>query len=408
MIKFRNNDDVTVRKKSKSRTKRIIAWLHLYPSLVSAVIVIFVCLTGTIIVYGDEIIDLFNRDAMYVPEVKEERLPLEQLRETVIKSFPKRFPPSYAVVYKDPQRSVKFNQYGIEDGLRFVFVDPYTGEIIKDDGTIYFFFITAHLHNSLMLGKTGQWIIDIASIIFLIGLITGIALWWPARWNKANINKSFKIKFKASFKRLNYDLHNVLGFYSLSIAFVLTVTGLLIAFPPLAGATISLFGGDPEPDIAQYVPSYPEEQEFAPMNPAIESTFKDNPDASTMQILFPRDDKAGYFGLITSSKVGLKSHDGGNIAFINRYTSQKLYVPRSVILHEKIENLYWMFHMGTWLGWFGKLVTFIGGLISTSLPITGFIIWWGRRKKRSKNRKTETAQGNLQLLSKEELINELN
>lgn len=33
-------------------------------------------------------------------------------------------------------------------------------------------------------------------------------------------------------KRVNYDLHNVLGFYAFAISFVLTVTGLILAFKP--------------------------------------------------------------------------------------------------------------------------------------------------------------------------------
>ena len=75
------------KKNGKSRFSRVVAWLHLWPSLISSVILIFVCLTGTIVVYCDEIIDFVNRDAMYVPEVKEERLPVEELIRRVKAGF---------------------------------------------------------------------------------------------------------------------------------------------------------------------------------------------------------------------------------------------------------------------------------------------------------------------------------
>jgi uncharacterized iron-regulated membrane protein len=39
-------------------------------------------------------------------------------------------------------------------------------------------------------------------------------------------------------------------------------------------------------------------------------------------------------------------------------------------------------HTGSILGVAGKILAFIVGLIATSLPITGFYIWWGRKKKR--------------------------
>ncbi|ULT26511.1 PepSY domain-containing protein [Sphingobacterium sp. E70] len=41
-------------------------WLHLWPSVVSGLIVVFVCLTGTIIVYSDEIIEASAGSAKYI------------------------------------------------------------------------------------------------------------------------------------------------------------------------------------------------------------------------------------------------------------------------------------------------------------------------------------------------------
>src|SRR5690606_24186558 len=105
--------------------------------------------------------------------------------------------------------------------LAMVYVDPYTGKVLKVDGTIYFFFVTAHLHASLLAGTAGGWIVAIATIIFVISCITGLVLWWPKKWNKTTRKASFTIKWKARFKRLNYDLHNVYGFYSLLICFIL-------------------------------------------------------------------------------------------------------------------------------------------------------------------------------------------
>ena len=174
------------------------------------------------------------------------------------------------ITYRDPARSVKFNQFSKKDGLRFVYVDPYTGKILKDDATIYFFFITAHLHNSLMLGKAGQWIVDISTIIFLIGLVTGLILWWPKKWTKTTRRQSFTIRWKAKFKRVNYDLHNVLGFYTLSIVLVLTVTGLIIAFQPLADATIRMFGGDATHSWEKDLPKYQARQPTASFEPVLE------------------------------------------------------------------------------------------------------------------------------------------
>ncbi|BAV07971.1 PepSY-associated TM region [Filimonas lacunae] len=41
-------------------------------------------------------------------------------------------------------------------------------------------------------------------------------------------------------------------------------------------------------------------------------------------------------------------------------------------------------HVGTILGLSGKVLVFCTTLIGASLPVTGFIIWWGKKKKGSK------------------------
>jgi len=371
-----------MKKGSKSRFGRIVAWIHLWPSLISAIVLIFVCLTGTIVVYCDEIIDLANRDAMYVKSQTGPKLPVEQLLHSYKQHYPKRRNPGYMVVYKDPLRTVKFNSFDPKKGLSFVYMDPYTANIVKEDRTIYFFYITAHLHASLLWHGTGDWIVAICTIIFLIELITGFILWWPKRWTKTTREQSFTIKWKAKWKRLNYDLHNVFGFYTLSICLVLTVTGLIISFKPLQKLTIRSFGGDPGHQWEEKLPQFKPEYTPFELNKVIEAGFKSMPQTSEAQVSTFRLDSSGYYAIKFAKRIGLKSADAAEFWFADRYTGELLQIPRESLLHEKIENVYWALHMGTWMGPIGKFCTFIGGLIATSLPVTGFYIWWNRRKKK--------------------------
>ncbi len=47
-------------------------------------------------------------------------------------------------------------------------------------------------------------------------------------------------------------------------------------------------------------------------------------------------------------------------------------------------------HTGAILSLPGKILAFCASLICASLPITGFLLWWGRRKK-AKQSKSPTA-----------------
>lgn len=47
---------------------------------------------------------------------------------------------------------------------------------------------------------------------------------------------------------------------------------------------------------------------------------------------------------------------------------------------DKIRRMNYDIHVGSVLGLTGKIIAFLASLISASLPITGFIIWWGKQK----------------------------
>lgn len=364
-------------------TKKIVRYLHLWPGLISAIILFFVCITGTIIVYSDEIIELSAGNSKYVKEIKSERLPANDILKILNETFPNR-KPSYMVSYKDPERSVRFNMFSKEDGLRMVYVDPYSGEILKDDNTIYFFYVTAHLHNSLLLGKTGQWIIDIATIIFIIELITGLILWLPKKWNGKTLKNFFTIKAKSTSQRLNYDLHRVLGIYALVILLILSFTGLLIAFEPMSHATMKILGaGDDGHSWQKSLPTFDKSKEEVELNSLIKEAFEKYPKKEEVQIDIFKLETKGYYYLRVADRIGLKSAQSPEYLVYNRANGSLFEIPKETIRHEKIENAVWVLHMGNWMGQLGKLVTFLGGLIASSLPVTGFYIWWNKRKKKA-------------------------
>ena len=102
-----------------------------------------------------------------------------------------------------------------------VYMNPYTGEILKVKSASRgespdFFRFMLNGHRALWLPYTiGRPIVGVAVLIFVVLLLSGLVLWWPVKWIKSIRDKSFKIKWDASFKRVNYDMHNVFGFYSM-------------------------------------------------------------------------------------------------------------------------------------------------------------------------------------------------
>ncbi len=365
--------------------KQFINKIHLWLGLATAPIIIFICITGCLIVFADEIIEYSAGEAKYVPEIKANKLPMEDILAKLKETFPDGRKPFYIIAYKDSARSVRCNMYSPGEGLRMVYIDPYTGKVLKDDSTIHFFFVTAHLHATLLMHKTGEWIIDIAVLLFVILLITGMVLWWPKSWSKKHRDGAFKVKWNANGKRLNRDLHNVMGFYGIVILLMLSITGLTIAFKPLGALTQKTFGGDPTKSFEKRFPvmdtlnitsSYP-------INSIMDATFTKYPDKEEVMFYSYLLDRSGYYKLIAASKIGLKSMYNVDVAFYNRYTGEELTLSEKDRNTEIIENTYWSLHMGTYWGILGKIITLIGGLLGASLPITGFIMWRHRTAKKT-------------------------
>ena len=387
-------------KSKKSLFSRINAWLHLWLGIISGLFLVFVALTGTAIVYGDEIIDWSAGKSRYVEKVQEKKIPAETLLIEVNKKIPTA-KISEITCYKDPKRSLRLRAFSKGKGLSFIYVDPYSGQILKNDRTGNFFFIMAHLHASLLWHGPGTWIVDIATIIFLIEIISGIILWWPKKWNKHTRDASFKIKWKAKFKRVNYDLHNVLGFYSSILALGLTITGILIAFQPLAVSTAKIFGGDIKVKWQKNMPKADFSKTPLPIFTVFDKEFSNQPQQKVAQMWTYNTDSIGFYMVTTASKIGLKSAENPHISVLDKYSGNYLSIPPKSLKGEYIENVVWQIHLGTWMGQFGKLITFICGLICTSLPITGFLIWWLKGKKKKKPTETLISQNRTEKLAME-------
>lgn len=359
---------------------KLNAWLHLWLGLSSGIIVFIVALSGTIFVFCDEIIEIANKDALTVNEVKAQKLSPEALLDIFKKEHPERTA-FYFLSYKNPQRSFKIGSEDKAETFAFTWLDPYTGKELGSTDLYYFFYVVAHIHSSLLLHEPGSLIVEIATWIFLIELIGGLILWWPSRWSKATRNASFKIKWNGKWRRINYDLHNVLGFYALLPLIMITVTGLIIVNKPLNKMMHSSLDGkmDPYRAIRKFAPEYLPDTAHASLDAIINSLYRSR-NATQVRMSIPQKDSVTYYMAIAGNEIGLKSQDG-DMMLINRYSGEPVTLPPKLVKGIHLEAFNMNLHLGFWYGWVGKLVTFIAGLIATSLPVTGFIIWWGRRKK---------------------------
>jgi uncharacterized iron-regulated membrane protein len=111
------------------------------------------------------------------------------------------------------------------------------------------------IHWSFLLKQSwGTYVVGIPVLIFVFMLISGIILWWPK--NKAARKQRFSFKWKnvKNWKRKNYDLHNVLGFYASVFALIFPSPDCFMPFYSFSHQYISSFQEE-KPLIPTFHPS---------------------------------------------------------------------------------------------------------------------------------------------------------
>lgn len=110
------------------------------------------------------------------------------------------------------------------DGM-VVAIDPYTGEVLRStiDGATWNLFFE-RIHGTLMIGDTGDRILEIASSLGILLVVTGLYLVWPRQLGgmRAMVIPDLAAKGRGWWK----SLHQVCGTWSAVILVFFLITGL--------------------------------------------------------------------------------------------------------------------------------------------------------------------------------------
>lgn len=128
-------------------------------------------------------------------------------------------------------------QTGPEAGLWYVFVDPYTAQVLarwraKEDGQWFrreFSGFLYDLHYKLLLpSDIGNPLVGIVATLAFVSVGFGVYLWWPkqGKWRRA-----LSFKRGASSQRFVFDLHNLSGIYLLPVLVAILISGVYFSLP---------------------------------------------------------------------------------------------------------------------------------------------------------------------------------
>ncbi|PIF43324.1 putative iron-regulated membrane protein [Chryseobacterium sp. 52] len=384
------------RRKNESLIKYLMWIIHLWLGLLSSIIVFVMCLTGCLYAFKNQIIDLYNSDKVYITSASKTPQRPDQIQAALSKSgkeltallIPDSQNRSYIVSYREKQldKSSYYNQYN--------------GHILgqADTGANRFFEVVLDIHRNLMMGNAGRQIVGASVLMFCILIISGFVLWLPKKLKF--LKQGLTVKLKAKFQRVNYDLHNTLGFYTFLMLFFIAVTGLYITYPWVKNALIVSLGGSSIDNIAE------EKSGDDPFGGLLEDmlqkqdekkNLKNTASASIDQILklannqlpytavtsieLPNKENPRYVVIKTNTRnfLGMMLPDEVTFDKTGVFKTKELFSDKP--LNKQFTALAKPLHTGEIMGLPSIILYFLVSLIGCSLPVTGFLIWWHRFRK---------------------------
>lgn len=367
--------------------RKLMLNLHLYTALIAGLVIVLLGVTGAVMTFESELDAMSNRGLFYV-QPGPRALPVADVLAVVKAAYPRlKFHELYMPA--DVDRSY-YAVMGDKD-LSEVFVDGYTGKII---GTRTLPTVLDDIHQLhlrlLMPGKVGSNIVFVSNL-FLVWLIaSGLYLWWPL--------KRVKVKFGASLRRVMFDLHSAVGFYSFVFLFVLALTGAFVHFDnalesllnkaahvsdPLRGAPSTVVPGakpiGPDRALAIATAALPGTKAnilFLPAGP--KGSYR-------LNMYFPED--------LTGNRSWV---------LIDQYSGKVLYVEnsRTAPFGNKMVLENRAIHTGQIYGYPTKILASLSSLMVVVMAITGYIMWWKKLQSASRANRARARERAGQLASR--------
>ncbi|MBD2233764.1 PepSY-associated TM helix domain-containing protein [Phormidium tenue] len=302
-----------------------------------------------------------------------------------------------------------------------VFVDPYTGQVLgerDEDNNLQA--IARKIHGELLIGKLGDYLVELAACWALVLLATGLYLWLPRK--RFSLWGTLIPRLWSKNKRVFWrDLHAVPGFYGILLIGFLILTGLPWTgfwgetfaqvygkFPPQMWDEVpqsTVLTGSLNQQRGQAVPWAVEQLPIPQSTPSGHENHsgQSHTDSSELQNSNAQVDLNAVVALAQAKgappgfNVTLPESETGVYtvsAFppdptqevtlhVDQYSGQVLadvrwkdygLVPKAVEMGTAIP-------MGRYFGFANQLLMLVAALIVMLLSVTGAVMWWQRRPR---------------------------
>ena len=239
------------------------------------------------------------------------------------------------------------------------------------------------LHGNLMIeGRLGRQIVGALGVVMLALGITGIVLWWP---RKGQWRMAFTISKRAKGFRLHRDLHGAVGIWSLLVFMVVSFTGVYLAFPETVGAGVRMVFPGRDLHASANAIEAPPIKGATPvdLDHLIALARKAAPDRTLVTIMLAQ--RPGQPVRAMLRPQGERESVSMTTVYIDPWRGQVIETrdPRNYTIGETLLAWQRALHEGSGLGWGWKILVFVSGFLPLLFSVTGVSMWLIKRQRRA-------------------------
>ncbi|MEP7363077.1 MAG: PepSY-associated TM helix domain-containing protein [Acidobacteriota bacterium] len=356
--------------------RKAIFNIHLYAALVFGAFILVLGLTGSVIVFTEEIDRALNPNLFSV-EIGGEPLPVAEIR----KMLPGHMPGLQTVSLRLPQHPG--DTYFAQFKGKHYFINPFNGQLVgvRDEQTLAS--RLSKLHTSLLMGKAGAAVVHASSIVLLFLVVSGVYLWFPY--------KRWRIAFTATLRRTAFDMHLALGTFTFVLIGIFAATGIVLSFERETRQLLIAIV-QPPPGLGRNVRSQPQPG-ARPLveDEAIAAAVIALPDAKPLAVQSPANATASF--IVTLRHPEDRTPIGRSWVTIDQHSGHTLAMQssRTVAAPTRALNVARALHTGDIFGLPSRVVMMFASIIVALQMITGTYLWW--KKFRSPPRANPTPPG---------------
>jgi uncharacterized iron-regulated membrane protein len=370
--------------------RKAVFYVHLSLGLSIGLLMSITCLTGSLIVYKPEIESVLLGSVSHISAPTDRATVSLQSAYDAVKQSRPACKIVQAYLHAEPDLAWSFDLNCKPQGRVVVYIDKYRGGITGEDHfqgkwTQWIY----DLHVRLLSGATGETVNGIGALLLVMLATTGLIVWWPGArlWRAA-----FRFERRARWRRKNYDLHRLTGFFASAMLMFVAVTGAYFAFPKTYEVMVAWAAHGPSVLLA------PRTAIGVPRPISIDQIYaaaiQAMPVGESTLFAFPQQPNAPYS--LRRMLPGDWRRAGDNLVYIDRYTGQVIRVNyhRELSWPIRFTRDLYPLHFGTFVGNITRVLWILVGVAPAILFVTGVLMWWNRSilpslRRRRRREKTE-------------------